>query len=250
MEPVVSIEDVWVYYDGTAALKDVTVTITEHEFVSVIGPNGGGKTTLLRVILGLITPQRGEVTVLGHTPHPGLASVGYLPQHISFDTSFPITLFDAVLMGRYHRPLTGYTPHDKRQVKESLEKVGMLDSAHRQIGTLSGGELQRVFLARALVTSPQLLLLDEPTANMDPEIRTSFYDLLHELKKNMTIIMVTHDVSVASAYVDSIACLNKTLFYHGPTEGALGKLEDVYGCPVEVLAHGIPHRVLRRHEHD
>ena len=132
-------------------------------------------------------------------------------------------------------------------VKESLTTVGMLDSIHRQIGTLSGGELQRVFLARALVKSPQLLLLDEPITSIDLEMRASFYDLLSELKKRMTIILVTHDVSVVSAYVDSVACLNRRLFYHGAAEGVLGKLEDVYGCPVEILAHGIPHRVLRRH---
>jgi zinc transport system ATP-binding protein len=248
MDHAVEIDSLWVYYNNTPVLEDISVSINLHEFVSVIGPNGGGKTTLLRVILGLIRPQKGEVTVLGTAPRPGSGSIGYLPQYISFDTSFPISIFDVVKMGRYTHPLARYTEQDTEKVKQSLERVGMLDFMHRQIGTLSGGELQRVFLARALVRAPQLLLLDEPTANIDPEMRTSFYDLLHELKEDMTIIMVTHDVSIASSYVDSIACLNKRLFYHGSTEGALGKLEDVYGCPVEVLAHGIPHRVLQRHE--
>jgi zinc transport system ATP-binding protein len=247
MENAVELNGVWVQYNSAPALEDITVSIKKNEFVSVIGPNGGGKTTFLRVILGLIPPQKGEVRVLGPPPHPGSLSVGYLPQYISFDRSFPISIFDVVLMGRYSRPLTGYSDRDKDMVKESLTTVGMLDSVHRQIGTLSGGELQRVFLARALVKTPQLLLLDEPTTSIDPEMRASFYDLLSELKKQMTIILVTHDVSVVSAYVDSVACLNRKLFYHGTTEGVLGKLEDVYGCPVEILAHGVPHRVLRRH---
>ena len=247
MEYAVELNGVWVQYNDIPALENITVSIKKNEFVSVIGPNGGGKTTFLKIILGLLRPQEGEVRVLGISPRPGSLSIGYLPQYISFDRSFPISVFDIVLMGRYSRPLTGYSNKDADMVKESLTTVGMLDSIHRQIGTLSGGELQRVFLARALVKSPQLLLLDEPITSIDLEMRASFYDLLSELKKRMTIILVTHDVSVVSAYVDSVACLNRRLFYHGAAEGVLGKLEDVYGCPVEILAHGIPHRVLRRH---
>lgn len=247
MNEIVAVKDVSVYADHTPILEDVTLSVQKNDFLSVIGPNGGGKTTLLRTILGLVKPDKGEVTVFGHPPHAGRASIGYLPQHISFDTRFPVTVFDVVLMGRYRRPFHTYSHTDNQHVRDTLETVGMSDYARRQIGQLSGGELQRVLLARALVREPKLLLLDEPTASVDPEMQRSFYELLLELKEEMAIVLVTHDLSVVSVYVESVACLNRRLYYHGPAEGALENLEDVYQCPVEMIAHGIPHRVLRRH---
>jgi zinc transport system ATP-binding protein len=247
---VVTCEHVSVDFDHTPILEDVSLTIQENDFLSIIGPNGGGKTTLLKVILGLVNPTHGSVTVFGNSPEVGRTSIGYLPQDVSFDVRFPITVFEVVTMGRYGRPFKGYSEADTICALEALETVGMSRFADRQIGGLSGGELQRMFLARALTRNPRLLLLDEPTASVDPDMQKSFYELLLELKEKMAIVLITHDLSVISVYVESVACLNRRLFYHGSAEGALETLEDVYQCPVEVLAHGIPHRVLRRHTDD
>ncbi len=247
-EEIVSLENVSVYFDHTPILEDVTLSVEKNDFLSVIGPNGGGKTTLLKVILGLIKPAKGKITVFGKSPERGRASIGYLPQHIAFDAQFPITVLDVVLTGRYTKVLRPYSFRDKEIALDALNKVGMSSFVSRQIGNLSGGELQRVFLARALARGPGLLLLDEPTTSIDPDMQRSFYELLSDLKGNMAIVLVTHDISVVSVYVDRIACLNQKLYYHGPVEEGLKNLEAIYQCPIEVLAHGIPHRVLRRHE--
>jgi zinc transport system ATP-binding protein len=246
----VKIEHVSVNVDHTPILEDVTLSIKAHDFLSIIGPNGGGKTTLLKVILGLLEPAKGTVTVFGTSPELGRTSIGYLSQSISIDPNFPIRVFDVVLLGRYKRPFVDYSDTDTEHAMNALEEVNMVKFAGRQIGKLSGGELQRVLLARALAREPKLLLLDEPTSSIDPEMQNAFYELLLRLKEKMAIVLVTHDISVVSIYVDSVACLNRKLFYHGPTEGAFEKLEDVYQCPIEILAHGIPHRVLRRHKND
>ena len=244
----VDLSQVWVYTDGTPLLENVTLSVKENDFLSIIGPNGAGKTTLLKVIAGLITPAKGTVTIFGMAPQQKRMSLGYLPQAVTFDLDFPITVFDVVLMGRYTKVFRRYRSKDKECALNALKTVDMDAFYDRKIGTLSGGELQRVLLARALARKPDLLLLDEPTASIDPEMRKSFYELLVTLKEDMAIILVTHDITAVSAYVDTVACLNRKLFYHGSAEGALQKLEDVYQCPVEVLAHGVPHRVLKRHE--
>lgn len=244
---IINIENVWVIRDNTTLLEDVTLSVEKNDFLSIIGPNGAGKTTLLKVILGLIQPDKGSATVFNKSPQKGRKNIGYLSQRIQFDPQFPISVFDVVLMGRY-KLFSRYTKKDKSSTQSALETVNMSEFAHRQIGNLSGGELQRVFLARALVREPDLLLLDEPTAGIDPEMRKSFYELLVNLNETMAIVLVTHDISVVSVYVDSIVCLNRKLYYHGGSEGALEKLEDVYQCPIEVLAHGVPHRVLKNHK--
>jgi zinc transport system ATP-binding protein len=249
-EEVVSIEDVWVHYGGIPILEGVSLSVEKGDFLGIIGPNGGGKTTLLKVILGLVDPSRGKVSVLGQAPDKSRHRIGYVPQYNLFDREFPINVRDTVLMGC--NGTTGlfkrYSKESKERAREALKTVGMLSYQNQQIGKLSGGEQQRAFIARALVSRPKLLLLDEPTASVDSSMQTEFYELLVKLKNEMTIVMVSHDISAVSIHVDKIACLNRQLFYHGSKEIEPEVLEATYKCPVQMIAHGtIPHRILKEH---
>jgi zinc transport system ATP-binding protein len=249
-EEIVGITDVWVRYDGATVLEAISLSVERGDFLGIIGPNGGGKTTLLKVILGLIKPTDGTVRVLGQTPERSRHHIGYIPQHNLFDRDFPINVRETVLMGCNGTAglFRRYSREDKERAQEALRTVGMLSHQHHQLGKLSGGEQQRVFIARALVGRPKLLLLDEPTASVDSSMQTEFYELLVRLKKDMTIIMVSHDISAVSIYVDKIACLNRQLYYHGSREITPEVLEATYKCPVQLIAHGtIPHRVLKEH---
>jgi len=249
-EEVFRLEDIWAHYDGVPVLEGVTLSVEMGDFLGIIGPNGGGKTTLLKIVLGLIAPTRGKVSVLGKPPEQSRSIVGYVPQHNLFDRDFPIDVWDVVLMGRYGRAgiFRRYTREDKSKTQKALQTVGMLEYKSRQIGKLSGGEQQRVFIARALVSEPKLLLLDEPTASVDPTMQTEFYELLESLKQRMAIVLVSHDISAISIYVDKIACLNHQLYYHGLKEISARVLEATYKCPVQMIAHGtVPHWVLEEH---
>ncbi len=245
---IVSLKDISVCFGDITVLEDVTLSIRRNDFLAILGPNGGGKTTLLKVILGLIKPERGDVKVFGKNPERGRRSIGYLPQYTFFDLNFPISVFDVAITGRYRGIFKSYSKRDREVALTALKTVGMLEFKDRAIGKLSGGQLQRVFVARAIAREPELLLLDEPTTSIDQEMQKSFYELLSELKKKMAIVLVTHDLSVVSAYVDEIACLNRRLFYHGPKEEGLKNLEELYKCPIDLIAHGVPHRVLRMHK--
>ncbi|MFC1925857.1 metal ABC transporter ATP-binding protein [Chloroflexota bacterium] len=249
-EEIVKLKDVWAYYDGVPVLKGVSLSVERDDFLGIIGPNGGGKTTLLKVILGLITPSNGKVSVMGKPAKRGRDKIGYVPQHNLFDRDFPINVWDVVLMGRYSKTglLRRYNEEDRRIARSALERVGMFDHRERQMGKLSGGEQQRVFIARALASEPRLLLLDEPTASVDPTMQTEFYELLASLKQQMAIVLVSHDLGVISVYVEKIACLNQELFYHGSKEIEAEVLEATYKCPIHMIAHGdIPHTVLKEH---
>lgn len=249
-QEIVRLEHIWVRYDGTYVLEDVSLSIRRGDFLGIIGPNGGGKTTLLKVMLGLLQPTQGQVVYPGHALDEGRKMVGYVSQHNLFDRDFPASAWDVAIMGRAKG--TGlfkrYTKTDKDATAKSLHTVGMLNLADRQMGRLSGGEQQRIFIARALATEPQLLLLDEPTASVDTTTQTEFYELLERLKEDISIVIVSHDLSAISIYVDKIACLNVQLHYHGSTEIAPEVLEATYKCPVQMIAHGhVPHRVLKEH---
>jgi len=244
-EAIVQLEDVWVSLDGVTVLEGVSLTLHEREFVALIGPNGGGKTTLLRVILGLVKPYRGSVQVFGRPPEEGRRWIGYLPQYSAFDREFPVTVLDVVLMGRYRGLLKAYTEEDVEAAMRALETVGMAEHIHRRIGHLSGGELQRVLLARALAREPRLLLLDEPMSNIDPEMRESLYRLLVKLKERMAILLVSHDIAAVSTYVEKVACLNRRLSYYGSREEVLRGLGEAYSHEIELLERGFPWRCRR-----
>jgi zinc transport system ATP-binding protein len=221
---VVDIKDLWVALNHSFILREVSLRIHRGIFLGLIGPNGSGKTTLLQVILGLIKPDRGQVQVFGRPAghHKNRGLIGYVPQRAFADLAFPVTVFDVVMMGRYPR--------------------------------ISGGEQQRVFIARALASDPQMLVLDEPTSGVDTIAQAAFYHLLGELKGSLslTVILVSHDIGVIPYHTDEIACLNQKLYLHGKSTEVLSSeaLKKVYGCEVEMLVHGkIPHRVIGEH-HD
>jgi zinc transport system ATP-binding protein len=249
---IVSISDLWVYRAEHAVLENINLELYAADFLGLIGPNGGGKSTLLKVMLGLIKPDRGSITLFGLQPAAARSCVGYMPQKTVFDQSFPVNVLDVVLMGRYSRTglMRRYNRVDRQAALKALEAVGMEDRALREIGALSGGEQQRVFVARSLVSDPKLLLLDEPTAGVDSAQQTDFYDLLCHLNRDLqiAIVLVSHDVTAISKYVNKIACLNQRLYYHDSKELSNEDIEKAYGCPVEMIAHGTPHRVLREHD--
>ncbi len=239
---VVDMQHVYFSYDDVPVLEDVNIQVQQRDFLALIGPNGGGKTTLLKLILGMLEPDRGVVRVFGKNPRQARRLLGYLPQVFTFDFDFPISIMEVVLMGRLGKRGIGrrYTKADKAVGLEALKKVGMEDFRNSEIGKLSGGQRQRVFIARALVTEPKLLLLDEPVASIDTQWQQSFYELLHELNKNISIVMVTHDISVVSTFIDKIACVNRRLYYHGSKKEGMHKIAEMYECPVQVLAHEMP----------
>ncbi len=247
MKKLVELKDVNFSYNGTPVLSNINLDIMEKDIMAIIGPNGGGKTTLLKIILGLVRPSSGRVLVFGSRPEIGRKDIGYLQQNPGIDFDFPLSVFDAVLMGRYRGPFKRYDKTDRDAVFKALELVDMDGYAKRHISMLSGGQLQRVLIARAISRKPRLLLMDEPLSNIDPGTQKSVYGLFKRLADKMSVVFVTHDISAVSAYVEKVVCLNGRLYYHGPKEGSLGRLEDAYGCPIEMIAHGIPHRVLKSH---
>jgi zinc transport system ATP-binding protein len=246
---VISIKHLWAGYDGEPVLEDINLSVKELDFIGLIGPNGGGKTTLLKVLLGLLPPMRGEVRIMGQSAKEGRRTIGYVPQTVEFDRDFPISVWDVARMGRLGKRhlLQRYTSEDDVIIAEALRSMEMLDLRDRPIGELSGGQRQRVYIARALATEPEILLLDEPMASVDPQVSTSAYELLRQLNEHLTILMVTHDMSAISSHVKTVGCLNRWLFYHGGKQLTPDMLEAAYQCPIDLIAHGIPHRVFPEH---
>lgn len=242
----------WFSYEGSEVLRDVSISLKKGEFLGLIGPNGGGKTTFLKLLLGLLKPDKGKILILGEQPNSARRRVGYVPQNTDFSTRFPISVMDVALMGRLASSRIGmrYSAEDREKVRKALEMVGMWQYRSRPIGHLSGGQRQRVFVARALVTDPEILFLDEPTASVDPEFQVDLYSLLKELNRDVTIVVITHDVGVVSSYMKSIACVNRHLIFHEGGRITKEMVDMAYQCPVDLIAHGLPHRVLPTHQHD
>lgn len=247
MESLIELKSVYAGYNHEYALEDVNLKINPLDFIGVIGPNGGGKTTLLKLILGLLKPRKGVIeNRLDETRH----SIGYLPQLNKFDKEFPIRVEDVVLSGLQTEKswLSKYSKADKETVNQTLEQLNIANYRKKILSELSGGELQRTLLARALVSSPQVLVLDEPDTFVDNKFEKELYDLLKELNKRMTIILVSHDVGQISGVVKTIACVNKNLHYHPASEITQEMLAS-YNCPIELVTHGtVPHRVLKIHQ--
>jgi zinc transport system ATP-binding protein len=251
--PVIEVRNLWAGYEHEAVLEDVNLTVHAGDFIGLIGPNGGGKTTLVRVLLGLLPPTRGTVRVMGLPVEKGRRQIGYVPQLVEFDRDFPISVLEVARMGRLskRRLFRRYTARDAEVVERALRQVDLWALRDRPLGELSGGQRQRVYIARALAAEPEILLLDEPTSSVDPQVSTSIYELLRTLNEHVTILMISHDMGAVSSYVKSVGCLNRHLFYHDEKELTSEMLELAYQCPVDLIAHGVPHRVFPEHlEHE
>jgi zinc transport system ATP-binding protein len=229
----IEVNNIDVYYDEVCALENASLKIRNKSFLGIIGPNGGGKSTLLKVLLHLKKPSSGEVIIRN-----GL-TLGYVPQFAFFDRTFPISVEDVVLMGKLERNLTFFRKHNTRDIRkaeEILSRMGIEDLRNRQIGELSGGQLQKVLIARALVTDPDVLLLDEPSSSLDSTTKEEVFEFLKELNKEKTVVVVTHDMEIIFDYIDSIACVNKDIHYHDEDKAiSVNNIEEIFGCPINVL---------------
>ncbi len=251
METLIKLENINAGYDQKTILRDINLEVQKQDFIGIIGPNGGGKTTLLKVILGLLNPFSGKV----HYHFPGefknsRTFIGYLPQQINFDKKFPISVSEVILSGLISsgKKSDKSSLERKKKLDEILDKLGMADYKNSVIGELSGGQMQRVFLGRAIISQPGLLILDEPVTYVDNQFENELYQILTELNKTMAIMLVSHDVGTISSYIKTIACVNQDLHYHPSNEINSEQLK-VYNCPIDIITHGtVPHRVLHDHK--
>ncbi len=243
------LKNVFFSYDRINILENVNLVVDKGEFASIVGPNGGGKTTLLKLVLGLLKPDRGSIMVCGRTPEKARKKIGYMPQYAHLDLSFPASVMDVVLMGRLRAGSLWFSRHDRNQALNALDKVGMAGSASRGFNELSGGQRQRVLIARALCSRPEILLLDEPTANVDQETEENLFSILKNLNAEMTILLVSHDLGFVSKYVRSVICVNRRVVIH-PTTMMNGNLvKDIYHGDFRMVRHD--HRCSQEgHAHD
>lgn len=253
MNPIIDVDRLTVDYGKNRALDNVCLVVNEGEYLGIIGPNGGGKSTLLGAIIGTVRPTSGNITLFGGSAVEGRRRLGYVPQFAALDRAFPITVGEVVAtacLGSGLHPLRRIGREDRRHCDEMLDSVGLAGFSSRLVSELSGGEFQRMLLARALAKRPDVLLLDEPTSGVDPATRAQIYELLEEKNRaGMTVVMVTHDMLAVASSVRRLACLSRTLVYHGEPELSEDVATAMYGCPVDLVAHGAPHRVLRDHDH-
>ena len=251
MNRLIEIKNLTVKYGNHFALEKASMNIQMHDFIGIIGPNGGGKTTLLKAILGLIEPTSGTISFSEELKNKG-SDIGYLPQVNTFDQRFPITVFEVVLSGLAGQKnlFRSHSAKNKEKVMSVLAELRLENVAHKSIGELSGGQMQRVFLGRALVSDPKLLVLDEPDTYVDNQFESELYEKLKEVNKRMAILLVSHDVGTISTYVKSIACINRELHYH-PSNIITPDQLTSYNCPIQIITHGeVPHTVLGTHDHE
>ncbi len=238
---VIEVEGLSFAYHGEPVLEEVNLAVALRDFVAVVGPNGGGKSTLLKLLLGLLTPQEGKVRVLGQPPARVRRRLGYLAQHPGLDPAFPITVGEVVLMGRLgtHTPRLGgrWSKADRRAAEQALEVVGLAGMEGRPFADLSGGQRQRVLIARALATEPEILFLDEPTAGVDPAAEEAIYGILQELNQEMTIVVVSHDLGFVSPLVDYAICVNRRVATHPTAELPPELMRSLFGREVRLVRH-------------
>ena len=234
-------------YGANVVLQDVNFRVSENDFIGVIGPNGGGKTTLLKIILGLLKPIKGKM-VFNEELLNG-KSIGYLPQMSTADINYPVTVTDIILSGLMIRKtiISGMSSSDKLKARTVIDELGLTGMSKSTLNELSGGQMQRVFLGRAIIGSPRLLLLDEPGNFVDTTFENDFYEKLKDLNKRMAILMVSHDVGTISSHIKSFACVNRSLHYH-PSHEITNEDLLAYDCPIQLVTHGdVPHTVLKYH---
>ena len=242
--------NITVGYNGNTVIKDANLEVYNDDFIGIIGPNGGGKTTLVKAIVGLLKPKKGEIQY--HFNRDNIEhSIGYMPQVNYIDKKFPISVRDVVMSGYMDKKklFKRFTLIEKQKAEDLLAQTGIADLKKKSIGNLSGGELQRVFLCRSIISSPKLLILDEPNNFVDNRFESELYELLGELNKTMAVMIVSHDIGMLSTYIKTIACVNKKLHYHKSNQISEAQLKD-YNCPIQLITHGdIPHTVLKHHNH-
>ena len=239
MAPIIELENVdFGYVPGELTLENVNLTVSAGESGCIVGPNGGGKSTLLKLLLGLLEPSRGTVKLFGLRPEEGRRRVGYMPQYHLLDQVFPITVFEVVLTGRMSswRPFW-YGRADREAARRALAEIGLSNLADRKFSALSGGQRQRVLIARALACEPELLLLDEPTANIDPGAEERFYELLDELRRRMTVLTVSHDLGFVNREVDVVICVNRRVLKHRAADFSAEAADAVYHHHVNLIQH-------------
>ena len=247
MARLLELRSITASYGTRVVLKNVDFIVNESDFIGVIGPNGGGKTTLLKIILGLLKPTAGELVF--NTALIQQNTIGYLPQMSTGDHNYPVTVTDVVLSGLMIRKglISRMTTEDRRKAAGVIDDLGLTPLAHASLNELSGGQMQRVYLARAIIGEPRLLMLDEPGNFVDSTFESDFYEKLRELNKRMAILMVSHDVGTISAHIKSFACVNMFLHYH-PSHEITNDDLMAYGCPIQLITHGdVPHTVLKTH---
>jgi len=244
---LLEIKSVSVSYGENIVLQDIDMQVYDNDFIGVIGPNGGGKTTLLKVILGLIKPIKGKLILNRELLDKN--NIGYLPQMSTGDNNFPVTVKDVILSGLMMRKglISGMTLADKKKADQVINELGLVELTRCSLSELSGGQLQRVFLGRAVIGDPRLLLLDEPGNFVDTNFETDFYEKLRVLNRRMAIMMVSHDIGTITAHIKSFACVNRHLHYH-PSSEITNEQLIAYGCPIQLITHGeVPHTVLKKH---
>lgn len=238
-QPALLCRDLAFGYDGRTVLSDVNLSIPRGDFVTVLGPNGSGKTTLLKLALGLLQADAGTIEVLGTSPRKARQRIGYVPQHPRLDPLFPVNALDVVLMGRFGSAPAwgGWRRDDRERALAALAEVGLADRQGSHFASLSGGQQQRVLIARALAGDPEMLLLDEPTSNLDAQVEEEFFRLLDELNKRLTILLVSHDLGFVSQHVKSVVCVGHDVAIHPTTEITGEVIADLYGADMRLVRH-------------